>query len=373
MSTVQVELANGRRVRMSITPAPASAAGVNGLRRKIAADERWQVRATTADATAIRELAAAQVAAFKKLTEQQLAGDRALAERLARGDRRIDARIGKELANGRAADAKPARHVRNALAHTQRRALWNSVLLASGLPFFAAYGDVADPFSRDNLTLTGSLAGWLLADEILDGLIGRGTKPDGLWRSGTNLLSYLAPVGNGLTAYGLLDEHQHTRFLTGITRIRVSTVEPVVTTDEDTEGDPQAASGGSEEESGGSEMLEAPTEPSDSSELVVYAAVESEKGAVQHEGDGVVELRVAHGYADTFASLAAESRVSAVASLVDVNGFGGKVLGVTAQVGKQENAVILTLKLVFGDVSQAKPGVEPIDVAWMVDTQAPKP
>jgi len=215
---VVAELPNGRKTRMRITPAPASAASVNRLRLQIAENDKRQAKATADNAKAIGSLTAAQAAAVKKLTEQQLKADKELTKRIVDGDSRLDKRINKELAGQKAAHDKHRRATMRALKNQQRRALWNSVLIASAMPFFAAYGDEADPFSRNNLILTGSLAGWLMGDEVIDAVVGRGRggKRGRVWRQGTNLWSYLAPVGNALTVYYLLNDKQHTRFITGL-------------------------------------------------------------------------------------------------------------------------------------------------------------
>jgi hypothetical protein len=95
--------------------------------------------------------------------------------------------------------------------------IWNSVLLATSAPFFAAYGDRAKPFSQNNLILTGSLLGWLVVDEIIDAFAGNSGALKGL----ASLWSYLAPIGNGATAFFLLDNKQHERFVSGVTEIPV--------------------------------------------------------------------------------------------------------------------------------------------------------
>ena len=50
----------------------------------------------------------------------------------------------------------------------RQRSIMNSVLLATSAPFFVAYGDRESPFAKNNLILTGSLLGFMLADEALD-------------------------------------------------------------------------------------------------------------------------------------------------------------------------------------------------------------
>jgi hypothetical protein len=115
------------------------------------------------------------------------------------------------------------------IRHQARRNLWNNILIASSLPFFAAYGDVNNPFSRDNLILTASLVGWMVGDEVIDRFTRGGGKNSNnrLWRRGTNTWSYIAPVGNALTVWALLKDRQHERYLTGISKVTPGTELPV--------------------------------------------------------------------------------------------------------------------------------------------------
>jgi hypothetical protein len=205
---------------MRISPAPASAASVNRLRSQITANERRQASASAANARAIRQLGAAQRAAVAKLTSQVAQSDKALTKRILDGDAALDKRIAAAVAKLSSADGDQGRKAMRLVKRQQKRALWNSILLATSMPFFAAYGDVNDPFSRDNLILTGSLVGWMLGDEIVDKLLGDKKSP--MLRAGSNFWSYAAPVGNAATVYYLMKDRQHHRFITGVSEIAVS-------------------------------------------------------------------------------------------------------------------------------------------------------
>jgi hypothetical protein len=228
-AVVTVTLPNGRRTQMSLSPAPATASSVNQLRSQVAANDERHAKALRTSGQAIDRLGAAQAAAVKKLTEQGVKSDKELTKRSVDGDAKLDKRFAADLAKLKSRNDGSNRTATKALARAQRRALWNNVLLASGLPFFAAFGDGHSPFARNNLLLTGSLAGWMLGDEVIDRLAGgaraakprKGRKNPGAqaWRRGVDLWSYLAPVGNAATAWFMLKDQQHARFLTGVTTV----------------------------------------------------------------------------------------------------------------------------------------------------------
>lgn len=215
---VTAVLPNGRRSRMRIIPTVAPISEVNRLRNVVMVNEKRQAMATGKNARSIAKLASAQAAAVKRLTDQQLKSDKDLAKRIVEGDNRLDARIAKELSGGAGVLGKHGKQMARMLKRQRQRALWNNILLASSAPFFAAYGERSDPFAKNNLILTGSLLGWLVADDVADALSGKSKAV----KSGANLFSYLAPVGNGATAYFLLRNKQHERFITGLTTVPAS-------------------------------------------------------------------------------------------------------------------------------------------------------
>ena len=213
---VTAVLPNGRRSRMRIMPTLAPISEVNRLRAVISVNDKRQAIATGRNSKAITALVTTQANAVKKLTAEQVKSDRDLRKRIVEGDNRLDKRITKELSGGTGSLDKHGRRMASLLRRNRQRSVMNSVLLATAAPFFAAYGDRARPFSKNNLILTGSLLGWLLGDELVDQFSGK--KPGAL-KSGANLWSYLAPIGNGATAYFLLDKKQHTPFVAGISTV----------------------------------------------------------------------------------------------------------------------------------------------------------
>jgi hypothetical protein len=210
---VTAVLPNRRRSQMRIIPTLAPISEVNRLRAAITINDRRQAVATTSNSRAIASLAATQAAAVKKLSEQQVKSDRELGKRIVEGHNRLDKRITKELGSTSGGLGKHGKRMMRLLRRQRQRSIWNSILLATSAPFFAAYGDRKNPFGPNNLKLTGSLLGWMLVDEVVDQFAS--TKSKG-WSGGASLFSYAAPVGNGATAYFLLNNKQHERFVSDV-------------------------------------------------------------------------------------------------------------------------------------------------------------
>jgi hypothetical protein len=215
-------LPNGRRSRMRIVPTVAPISEVNRLRSVVLVNEKRQAVATAKNSRAIARLATAQAAAVKRLTAQQVKSDKEISKRIIDGHNRLDKRIAKELTGNGTLD-RHGKRIMRALKQQRQRSIWNGVLLATSAPFFAAYGDRAKPFSKNNLILTGSLLGWMLGDELIDQFTGKG----GALKGGANYWSYLAPIGNGATAYFLLDDKQHERFISGVTTLTAASTPTV--------------------------------------------------------------------------------------------------------------------------------------------------
>src|SRR5688572_26175109 len=189
---VTAVLPNGRQSRMRIIPTMAPVREVNRLRTVVLSNERRQAVATRVNSKAIANLAVAQAAAVKRLTDQQVKSDKDLSKRIVEGHNRLDARITKELSGGSGLVDKHRKAMMRQLRRQRQRSLMNSVLLASSAPFFVAYGDRESPFAKNNLILTGSLLGFMVADEAVDWL---SPKP-GMMQNVAQWWSYLAPIGN---------------------------------------------------------------------------------------------------------------------------------------------------------------------------------
>ena len=208
-------LPNGRRSRMRIIPTMAPISEVNRLRSVVQVNEKRQAVATSTNSKAIANLAVAQAAAVKKLTAQQVNSDKDLGKRIVEGDNRLDRRITKELSGGSGIMDKHRKRIMRQLRRQRQRSLMNSVLLATSAPFFVSYGDREVPWAKNNLILTGSLLGFMLADEAIDWL---SPKP-GMMQNVAQWWSYLAPIGNGALVYWLLGDKQHERFIVGFDTI----------------------------------------------------------------------------------------------------------------------------------------------------------
>lgn len=231
---------------------------------------------------------------------------------------------------------KQRRKMMMAIKRQQRRALWNSILVATSMPFFAAYGDKENPFSRDNLILTGSLVGWMLGDEIIDKVVGGkgGKGRNRMWSRGSDAWSYIAPAGNALTVWYLLKDRQHTRFLTGRQQI-------------------QFTIGAVPDPAGGGGMIVSTT---------------------YNNGSNAIPLEVAADYVTDFANLAGQNSIRAVATLVSGAGTGSpEIVGVTAVVAKNEaGAAVLRITPTFRTApAEANVGTYSFEVAWVVDTKDP--
>jgi hypothetical protein len=216
---VTAVLPNGRRSRMRIIPTMAPISEVNRMRAVIAINDRRQARATSNNSRAIAKLAATQTSAVRKLTAEQIKSDKDLRKRLVEGDNRLDKRITKELSGGSGILEKHGKRLVARIREQRMRSIMNSVTLATSLPFWAAYGDKNDVFSRNNLTMAASTAGWLVGDELIDHFAG---KSSGM-KTFANFWSYLAWAGNGATMYYLLKDRQHQRFISGVTEVKNST------------------------------------------------------------------------------------------------------------------------------------------------------
>jgi hypothetical protein len=212
---VTAMLPNGRITWLSIDPVPASAAQINHLRRAIERADVYHAAGLHDNAVAIRRLSKRvttdldrlgrrRYQRLGKLEARRLAGDEKNAQRFAVALERHKLAVRGKWADERAVVQRQA-----------RRQLWDSIVIASSAPLFAAYGQEGDPLAEHNLALTLSLGVWLLGDELSDLLAGprpvRGTAARDL-----DLWSYVAPLGNMLTGWWLFAERQHQRFVTGI-------------------------------------------------------------------------------------------------------------------------------------------------------------
>jgi hypothetical protein len=209
-------LPNGRTVWLKLSPALPPAAEI----RRFASitQERAQRRslATSWTNAAVERLAQSIAEDAERLTAEKLARVRKLRRQLVARYNRLDRRVTKTTDEYRGGLARQMRIERRTVERMRRRDLWDKILLLSALPLFAAYGQRDRPYGAHNLTLTVSLLVWLVGDEIAQMLFGSAEKsPYPL--DDTDVWSYLAPIGNILTGWWLLDDRQHQRFIAGLT------------------------------------------------------------------------------------------------------------------------------------------------------------
>src|SRR6185436_4769462 len=157
--TMTLILANGRRAPVRVVPRLASASEVNRLRNAFNVNEQRRAASDAANSRAIRRLADAQAKFIARQTAQQVASDQKLAKRIEEVSARLDKRITTEVATQKANLEKNNKRIVRRMKKLRRQSLMNDVLLATALPFFAAYGQRANPFAGRNLALTGILTG----------------------------------------------------------------------------------------------------------------------------------------------------------------------------------------------------------------------
>jgi hypothetical protein len=211
---------------MMLTPTPARQADVNRLNQQISINHARQAKAIRIQAITLAKLKAAQSTANGLYKAELLKISKDLNKRITEGDANLDRRIAKEVDTQRKVSNRRDVQLIREMGQTQKRANWNSALLASAIPLFAAYGDRAfgdngNVFTKKNMILTGSLLSWLYADDLVNRVAARDSKT---WREAMNWWSYLAPIGNAATVYFFMRKEQHERFVTGVTSITATSI-----------------------------------------------------------------------------------------------------------------------------------------------------
>ncbi|MBT8341962.1 MAG: hypothetical protein HKP58_04860 [Desulfatitalea sp.] len=214
-------LPNGRRTKMMFKPALATRTDMNRLTRQIRTNSVKQTKALRVHAKNIKLLKSAQSTAAKSLTAQQLKSTKLLTKQIVDGDKNLDKRITKLVSSQKKSGRKQDRKMLGQIRRQQRRSTWNTVLAASAIPLFAAYGDRAygdnaSPFTKKNLFIAGSTTLFLAADDIIDRYVARGGKK---WRKGTGIWNIAAPFANWGLVYAFMRNRQHERFVTGVEHV----------------------------------------------------------------------------------------------------------------------------------------------------------
>jgi hypothetical protein len=224
-TVVTATLPNNRKVKLRLSPELATQREISVLRAEENRNNATTSKALKANSAAITNLAKLQARSSKTLADQIAKGDTALSARLSQAETAIAARITKVDKDHQDAMKKQEteilRKTRRALRHQRSRQMWDSVLLASSMPLFAAYGTSGDLFHKNNLILTGLLGGLLFGDEFLSKGLGR--KRGDAWNKSADVWSYVAPAINVGAAWFLFKDDQHERFLSGVTTLSSGT------------------------------------------------------------------------------------------------------------------------------------------------------
>jgi hypothetical protein len=218
--TITAVLPNGRIVWLRVAPSLATELSVERVAQTAALSAERRGAATREVAASVRSASSTLARDSARVTRTHLRRARVARRRLVKAYSRLDRRLAKAAGTARKSK-KRARHVIDETARRLRtRSLWDTILLASAPVLFAAYGERARPFGPNNLTLWLSQLVWLTGDEVVDMIFGAEHKsPYPL--DAPDTWSYIAPFGNLLAGWWLLDGRQHERFVVGRTPLSV--------------------------------------------------------------------------------------------------------------------------------------------------------
>lgn len=205
-------LPNGRVLWLRIDPPLAPAVAVNHLAQVVEHTARWGRAATESQSDAVARLSRAVAADAKRLSDGELGRASALRRRIVAGDRKIDRKLTKAAEEYRARIERQVRIERETVRRLGQRSMWDWIVIVSALPLFAAYGQRGRPFGENNVALALSLLIWLVGDEVMDLVFGS-EKASPYPLRDTDAWSYLAPIGNVLAGWWLLSDRQHERFI----------------------------------------------------------------------------------------------------------------------------------------------------------------
>jgi hypothetical protein len=211
--TVSAILPNGRVVWLRIDPPLAPAAAVNQLAQVVEHTARWRRAAAHTQGEAVARLSRTVASDAERMIDGHLERARVLRRRIVAGDRKVAQKLAKAAEEYRSRVERQLRIERETVRRLGRRDLWDQIVIATALPLFAAYGQPGRPFGANNVTLALSLLIWLVGDEIVDALFGSEEASPYPLRD-ADAWSYLAPVGNLLAGWWLLNDLQHERFIT---------------------------------------------------------------------------------------------------------------------------------------------------------------
>jgi len=209
-------LPNGQTIWLRVDPPLAPAGALRRLADIADHGARGRRAGTRAHSVAIQRLAQRLVDDAEKLTQSRLDRTERLRDRIVTRYQQADRRLAKAAAAYRRRVAEEIHLERETVRRMRRRELWDKILIATSLPLFAAYGQRGNPFGVNNLTLLISLLIWLVGDELADTLF-RSPKESPYPLRDADIWSYIAPAGNLLAGWWLMDGRQHERFVVGFT------------------------------------------------------------------------------------------------------------------------------------------------------------
>jgi hypothetical protein len=217
-------LPNGRTLWLGIDPPLASAASVDRL-------AQWTDRLATTRAHGIRSrsealdrLARGLAEEVERLEAKRLGRVEAFRRRLLTGDRKLDTQLSKAREELHARLTKQLETDDENVRRFRRRRLWDTILVATALPLFAAYGDRDDPFGSNNLTLVLTLLIFLMGDELVEAVFANDRDSSASAVKDADVWSYLAPLANVVAGWWLLGDRQHQRFITGMATVPLENV-----------------------------------------------------------------------------------------------------------------------------------------------------
>ena len=212
-------LPDGRTVRLAVAAPLAPAAMVSHLARVADDVARRQYSSTVHQRSAIRRLSRSVTVDTARLSTAKAKRAAGMRRRLVARYQRLDTRVTKAVTDFRTRVDRQLKIETESARRLGRRDLWDKIVIASSLPLFAAYGQQGQLSNTANLALTLSLLIWLVGDEVVQSLFGSDEKSVYPWRD-TDIWSYLAPIGNILTAFWLFGDRQNERFITGVTTVK---------------------------------------------------------------------------------------------------------------------------------------------------------
>jgi hypothetical protein len=221
---VEIRLPKGRRLRATLSPAPARRSDLAAVGRVSAANDRHALAAIQRQGEALESLRQSHEELARKVEALQAQADQA-AIRLLQGldgfEQRLKAvrtRSREVLANSRAARTLAARQGRELRSLAVEGRIQQVTAVVSSTQA-AAYGERGSLLATNNLLLAGNQLFWILIDPLLRSLgISGGASP--------SFLTWLAPLGTLATGHLVLGNRQHVRFISGVAAFEGKT--PVV-------------------------------------------------------------------------------------------------------------------------------------------------